>query len=221
MKGIAVLVVILVLSVAGMAYYLFYPKDSVRKSGVNQALVSFHMEMKKAADFPRHSGAAIPPFGVYSYSTRGSEGIETETASTGHSYGSLTAITLTPTRCGVMERWQPLVQSWTEGEVCLAPKTSRVVAVRSFHEFFGESKLVRYSCLGGSVPYSAELRPGLHWVTTCRSDSGTVISHVDVVGVGTVRVGGQADRRRTSALLGEVEWRPGWNRHAGHLAAPF
>jgi hypothetical protein len=191
MKGIAVLVVILVLSAAGMAYYLFYPKDSVRKSGVNQALSSFHTEMKKAADYPQHSGAAIPPFGVYRYATRGSEGIETETASTGHNYGSLTAITVTPTRCGVMERWQPLVQSWTEGELCLKTKTSRVVAVRTFHEFFGESKLVRYGCLGGSAPYSAELRPGMHWVTRCESNSGTVVSHVDVIGGGKVKVGGK------------------------------
>jgi hypothetical protein len=191
MKGIAVLVVILVLSAAGMAYYFFYPKDSVNKSGVNQALVSFRKEMQKATGYPKHSGASIPPFGVYRYWTRGSEGIETEAASIGHNYGSSTAIALTPTRCGVKERWQPLVQSWTEGEICLAPKTSRVVAVRTFHEFFGESKLVRYGCLGGSVPYSAELRPGMHWVTTCRSDSGTVISHVDVEGVGKVKVGGR------------------------------
>jgi len=192
MKGIAVLVVILVLSAAGMAYYLFYPKDSVRKSGINQALVGFQTEMKKAAGYPRHVGAAIPPFGVYSYSTRGSEGIETETASTGHSYGSLTAIALTPTRCGVKERWQPLIESWTEGELCLAPKSSRVIAVRNFHEFFGESKLTSYRCLGGSAPYSAELRSGMHWVTNCKSDSGTVISQVDVVGVGKVKVRGRS-----------------------------
>lgn len=66
-------------------------------------------------------------------------------------YGAVTGITLTTTRCGVKERWQPLVQSWTESELCLAPQTSKVVAVRNFHEFFGESKLVRYSCVGGSA----------------------------------------------------------------------
>ncbi len=191
MKGIAVLAAILVVSAAGMAYYLFYPKDTARKSGVNQALVSFRKEMERAAGYPGHSGAAIPPFGVYSYSTRGSEGVESETASTGHSYGKLTAITLTPTRCGVKERWQPLVESWTEGELCLAPRTSRVIAVRNFHEFFGESKLTSYRCLGGSAPYSAELREGMHWVTQCRSDSGTVISHVEVVGLAKVTVGGR------------------------------
>ena len=191
MKGIAVLVVILALSVAGIAYYFFYPKDSVRQSGVDQALISFRREMKQATGYPRHSGAAIPPFGVYRYSTRGSEEIESETASTGHSYGSLTAITLTPTRCGVKERWQPLVQSWTEGELCLAPNSSRVIAVRNFHEFFGESKLTSYRCLGGSAPYCAELRSGMHWVTRCKSSSGTVISAVDVAGVGKVKVRGR------------------------------
>jgi len=192
MKGIAILAVIFVVVAAGMAYYLFYPKDSARKSGVDQALLSFREEMKKASGYPRHNGADIPPFGVYRYLTQGSEGIESEAASTGHTYGPSTAITVTPTRCGVKERWQPLVQSWTEGELCLAPKTTRVVSVRTFHEFFGESKLVRYRCLGGSAPYSTELRPGTHWVTTCRSASGTVVSHVDVAGVGKVRVGGRA-----------------------------
>ncbi len=191
MKGIAVLVVIVVLSVAGMAYYLFYPKDSVRKSGVDQALISFRTEMERATGYPKHSGAAIPPFGVYRYATRGSEGIETETASTGHNYGTMTAITVTPTRCGVKERWQPLIESWTEGELCLATKSSRVVAVRNFHEFFGESKLTSYRCLGGSAPYSAELRQGMHWVTRCRSDSGTVVSDVEVVGLEKVKVEGK------------------------------
>lgn len=191
MKGIAILIVIAVLSAAGMAYYLFYPKDSVRQSGVDQALVSFRKEMKQAAGYPKHSGDPIPPFGVYRYSTRGSEGIETEAASTGHNYGSLTAITLTPTQCGVTERWQPLAQSWTEGELCLHSKTSTVVAERNFHEFFGESKLTRYRCVGGRVPYSAELRPGMHWVTSCKSDSGTVIDHEEVLGVGKVMVNGK------------------------------
>jgi hypothetical protein len=187
---IALLSVVLVVVAAGMAYYLFYPTDSARKSGVNQALVSFHEEMKKAAGYPRHSGAAIPPFGVYRYSTRGSEEIESTAFGTGHRYGAVTGITLTPTRCGVKERWQPLVESWTEGELCLAPQTSRVVAVRNFHEFFGESKLVHYSCVGGSALYSAKLRPEMRWVTRCRSDTGTVASDVRVVGLGKIKVAG-------------------------------
>jgi hypothetical protein len=188
---IALMVVVLVAVAAGVAYDL-YPKDSATKSGVDQALVIFRKEMKKAAGYPSHSGAAIPPYGVYRYSTRGAEQIESTVANTGHHYGKLTAIALTPTRCGVKERWQPLVQSWTEGELCLKPKSSRVVAVRNFHEFFGESKLTRYSCSGGSAPYSAELRPGMQWVTRCKSDSGAVISQVEVVGVGKVKVAGKA-----------------------------
>ncbi len=190
MKGIAVLVVILVAVLAGVAYDL-YPKDSSSKSGVDQALVRFNKEMK-VAGVPRHAGLPIPPFGVYSYATQGAEEIESTVASTGHGYGKVTAIAITPTPCGVKERWQPLAQSWTEGELCLKPKTSRVAAVRNFHEFFGESKLVHYSCTGGSAPYSAQLQPGMRWVTNCRSTSGTVISHVSVVGPAKLMVGGRA-----------------------------
>jgi hypothetical protein len=189
-KAIALLLVVLVALAAGVAYDL-YPKDSATRSGVDQALVSFRREMKKAAGYPRHSGAAIPPFGVYRYSTRGSEEIEGTAFSSGHRYGAVTAITLTPTPCGVRERWQPLVESWTEGELCLAPQTSRVAAVRNFHEFFGESKLAHYSCVGGSAPHSAELRPGMRWVTRCRSDTGTVVSDVRVVGLGKIKVAGK------------------------------
>ena len=87
MKGIAVLVVILVAVIAGVIYDL-YPKDSVTKSGVDQALVTFRKEMKQAAGYPRHSGAEIPPFGVYRYSTKGAEEIESTAASTGHDYGA-------------------------------------------------------------------------------------------------------------------------------------
>ncbi len=191
MKGIVILSVILLAVIAGVVYDL-YPKDSVKKSGVDQALVSFHKEMAQATSYPRHRGAKIPPFGVYRYLTTGAEEIESTAASTGHQYGRLTAITITPTRCGVKERWQPLVQSWTEGELCLAPTSSRVISVRNFHEFFGESKLVRYTCRGGSAPYSAELRPGMAWVTRCRSDEGTVISHVSVRGLGKIKVGRKA-----------------------------
>jgi hypothetical protein len=189
MKGIVILVIILVAVAAGVIYDL-YPKDTVRRSGVNQALVRFRAEMKRDVGEPKHSGAPIPPFGVYQYSTRGSEEIESTTASTGHHYGALTAVVLTPTRCGVLERWQPLAESWSEGELCLKPTTSRVVGVRNFHEFFGESKLVRYSCVGGSAPYSAKLRAGMHWVTRCKSDSGTVVSRVSVIGGGKVKVSG-------------------------------
>ena len=187
MKGIAVLVVILVAVIAGVVRPL--PErlgDQVgRRSGPRQ----FPQGDEAGGGLPQAQRSRNPTFGVYRYSTKGAEEIESTAASTGHDYGALTAITVTPTRCGVKERWLPLVQSWTEGEVCLKPKSSRVVSVRTFHEFFGESKLVRYGCRGGSTPYSAELRPGAHWVTTCKSDSGTVVSHVEVGGVGKVKIG--------------------------------
>lgn len=189
-KTLAFLVFVLVAAIALVAYDLF-PRDSASKSGVNQAMVRFHEAMKRAAGYPKRPDAPIPPFGVYRYSTRGSEQIDSTAFSTGHHYGAVTAIAITPTRCGVMERWQPLAESWTEGELCLKPRSSRVVAVRNFHEFFGESKLVRYRCLGGSAPYSAELRPGMGWVTRCHSDSGTVISKVRVIGLQHLDVGGE------------------------------
>jgi len=121
--------------------------------------VLFHKAMKRAADYPKRPGAEIPPFGVYRYATRGSEGIEGLIVSSGHRYSCMSAVGLTATRCGPSERWQPLVNRWTVNGLCLGPRSSRVAAVSEFHEFFGKAMLGSYGCLGGSVPSPSILLP--------------------------------------------------------------
>lgn len=178
-------------ALAAIAYQLI-PKDSATKETVGQALVHFRKEMRMSAAYPRHPDAQFPPFGVYRYSTRGSEGIDTAAFSTAHNYDGISTVTLTPSRCGVMERWQPLVERWTEGTLCVKPRSARVVAVRDFHEFFEHSKLVSYSCTGGAALYASSLRPGMRWETKCESEKGTVTSEVDVVGFEPVRIAGKS-----------------------------
>ncbi len=224
MRGWIALSVVVLVAIAAFVVYNLIPKDSVSKASVNQAVVKFRKEMKKAADYPKHPQADIPPFGVYRYSTRGSEGIDSFAFSTAHNYNGVSSVSLIPTRCGVMERWQPLVQRWTEGYLCVKPKTSHVVAVRDFHEFFEKSKLVSYACSGRSVPYASKLRPGMQWKTKCTSDKGTVISNAKVVGLEKVKVAGErieaVHLRALATLSGDpdgTDTRDSWIRRSDGL----
>lgn len=197
------MVVVLVAVVAFVVYNLL-PKDSVSNEKVGEAVLQLRQDMAQAADFPQHPWAEIPPYGVYRYATEGSESLNSFIFSSGHKYGKVTTISLIPIRCGVMERWQPLVERGTESDLCLKPKTSRIVAVRDFHEFFGQAKQTDYTCAGDSVPYPPELRPGMSWQTKCTSDSGTVVSNVEVVGIEKVPVAGEpieAVHLRAKAVL--------------------
>ena len=114
-----VLSVVVVAALGGSLVYQLIPKDSTSKATEAQAVARFRQEMERAASYPKHPEAQIPPFGVYRYSTDGSESIHTTAFSTAHNYDGVSTIILTPTRCGVMERWQPLVERWTEGQLCV------------------------------------------------------------------------------------------------------
>ncbi len=224
MRGWIALSVVVLVAIAAFVVYNLIPKDSVSKASVNQTVIKFRKDMKKAAGYPKHPEAQIPPFGVYRYSTRGSEGIDSFAFSTAHDYNGVSTVSLIPTRCGVMERWQPLVQRWSEGYLCVAPKTSRVVAVRDFHEFFEKSKLVSYACSGPSAPYASRLRPGMRWRTKCTSDKGTVISNVKVVDLEKVRVAGKrieaVHLRDLATLRGDpdgTDTRDSWLRRSDGL----
>lgn len=181
-----------VLALLALAFVVYQaiPKDSVSKATTDEALVRFREQMKGAGTRPDRPWAEIPEFGVYRYRTRGSESIHTTAFSTAHGYNGFSTVTLTPTRCGVMERWQPLVERWSEGNLCLGRHSTHVVGVRDYHEFFEQSKEVSYRCSGGDAPYTADLRPGLSWTTTCRADQGTVTSVATVKGLEPVEVGG-------------------------------
>lgn len=199
-----VLSVVVVAALVGSLVYQLIPKDSTSEATAAQAVARFREEMKRAASYPEHPEAQIPPFGVYRYSSDGSESIDTTAFSTAHNYDGVSTVILTPTRCGVMERWQPLVERWTEGILCVDADSTHVVSVRDFHEFFERSKEVSYDCTGGNAPYAMQLRPGDRWQTRCESDQGTVVSNVEVVGFDEVKVAGkpiEAVHLRASATL--------------------
>jgi hypothetical protein len=186
-----VLSIVVVAALGGTLIYQLIPKDETKRATTAQAVERFREEMRRAAGHSKHSEAEIPPFGVYRYATDGSESIDTTAFSTAHNYDGVSTIALTPSRCGIRERWQPLVERWTEGNLCVGADSTHVVWVRDFHEFFGRSKEVSYDCTGGYAPYAGQLRPGDRWQTRCTSDQGTVVSRVEVVGLESVRVAGE------------------------------
>lgn len=192
MKHLWTIAAIAALAVAAAAVvWTFWPRDSVSKAAVSDAVVDFRQEMKRNRRFARRQTGPIPPFGVYRYRTRGRESIDTTALGTGHDYNGVSTVTLTPSRCGLIERWQVLVERWTEAELCLEPETSRVAEVTDFHEFFGQSRSTPFSCRGGVSPYTPDLRAGMSWRTACGSKDGSVTNEVEVVGMETVRVAGR------------------------------
>ncbi|HEX6971465.1 MAG TPA: hypothetical protein VF234_04545 [Limnochordia bacterium] len=186
-----VLSIVVVAALGGSIAYQLIPKDSTSRETFGQALARFRGEMRRAANLPRHASAPIPAFGVYRYRTNGSESIDTTAFSTAHNYDGVSTIILTPTRCGVMEHWQPLTERWSEGNLCVGADSTHVIWVRDFHEFFERSKEVSYDCSGGEAPYSMQLRAGDRWQTRCESDQGTIISRVRVIGIEKVPVAGE------------------------------
>lgn len=183
--------VVVVAALGGAVVYQLIPKDSTSRETFSQALARFRTEMRRASDLPSHASAPIPPYGVYRYRTDGSESIDTTAFSTAHNYDGVSTISLTPTRCGVMEHWQPLAERWSEGNLCAGADSTRVVWVRDFHEFFERSKEVSYDCTGGEAPYSMQLRAGDRWETRCSSDQGNIVSRVQVIGIEKVPVAGK------------------------------
>jgi hypothetical protein len=196
-------VVVAAVIVVSLAYNSF-PNDSAGKATANQAVVQIRKEMKGSADYPKRPGVDTPPLGVYRYVTHGGEGIKSLFFSSGHQYEGVSEVTLTATHCGLSERWQPLVQRWTENQLCLGSKRSRVAAVSEFHEFGGKAVLDSYRCVGGSAPDPSKLQPGMSWVSKCGSPSGTVTSRVVVIGLEKVGIAGRpidAVQLRSSVVL--------------------
>lgn len=177
--------------IAAIAIWSAWPADSVSRATLSDAVVDFRRQLKRSANHAQRATGPVPTFGVYRYRTRGQESIDTAALGTGHNYAGTSTITLAPSRCGLTERWQVLVERWTEAQLCLSPETSRVTEVTEFHEFFGRSRSTRYACRGGTSPYAPGLRTGMRWNTTCRSDDGSIRNQVRVIGMETVGVAGR------------------------------
>jgi hypothetical protein len=186
-RYIALGVVAAVAVLAALAW-LNRPSDHATKATVDDAVRSFRDEDDRAR---RGDGDDEPLLGVYRYRTRGSETAQNLLAGGAtHDYRGISTITLSDGRCGLRERWQVLAGRWSEGELCTLSQGDAHATATEFHEFFGVGQEDSFRCSG--VPVGrAQLRPGAHFASSCRSDDSSLSSVTRVVGIEMVSVGGK------------------------------
>ncbi len=203
--------------VAGYLVWRALPRDTAAPVAAGEAVRVF----RQRAVAPLTARPGEPPPGVYRYSTRGEESVDAALGilGTSHRYRGTSTVSVIPTRCGSVERWQVLASRWTEVASCSEPGGYRLLSVDELHEFFGVHRRVVYRCRPEPVrPAASMLRPGMAWRGRCATENSSRESRLRVVGIGPVRVGGrrvEAVHTRTDLRLrgtysgsaGEEEWR--------------
>lgn len=201
----------------------FAPRDSVTRATVGDAVQKFRDRVEQRVA----QGAGLldgVEYGVYRYVIHGGEDVDATILGAHHNYGGISTVAITPTPCGVEERWQVLRGRWTEVELCRTKGGSRVAGLRDSHEFFGEGRVISYVCQGDDIPIAADQRPGMEWTFECVADEASARNTSRVIAVEKFEVGGQIyDAVRTKAtitLKGEVsgtDRREEWRRRSDGL----
>lgn len=106
----------------------------------------------------------LPTPGVYEYLTSGRDSVDALSGAH-HDYPATTTITITPSGCGVRQRWDVLVERWEEWQRCgVADGISETDRV-TYDEFFGQSHTDTWVCTGDARPLAAPT--GAMWTSTC------------------------------------------------------
>ena len=176
--------------VPGYLVWRAFPRDRVSPVAVGEAVRTFRQRSVRPLSV--RSGESAP--GVYRYSTRGVESVDTALGilSTSHDLHGTSTISVIPTRCGIVERWQVLATRWTEVAKCREPGGYRLLSVDEMHEFFGVNREVLYRCREPVRPSPTKLRPGMEWRGHCETDDSSRESSFRVLGFEPVRVGGRS-----------------------------
>ena len=178
--------------VALAAAYLAWenaPLDRTEKATVGDAVSSFREGGGGGRDGPG------PLFerehGVYRYETRGEESADTGLLDATHEYDGISTITVKPSGCGVVERWQVLGGRWAEFTSCPAGQGFfELVGLVEYHEFFGETRESAYRCSGDSASSRSSRQVGTRFSGRCESKDGNVaISRSRVASIDEIRVG--------------------------------
>jgi hypothetical protein len=217
-RSILLIAVALIVGAAFIGWEHF-PRDTTSRTTVGQAISKFRQNAERGEGLP-----GAPELGVYRYAVKGGEELDTTFVSGSHDYGGVSTIAITPSRCGVEERWQVLAERWTEAEVCRTAGGSRLEAVRDSREFFGQVEFTSFSCQGDEVPKAADLRAGMSWTVACASEDASVETEIRVTEIGRVEVAGRAfDALHTTSsitLAGKVsgtDERDEWRRRSDGL----
>ena len=178
------------LFVAGYLVWRAFPRDRVVPAAAGEAVQIFRQ--RSVGRLSARSGEPEP--GVYRYSISGEESVDAAGGilSTSHHYRGTSTISMIPTRCGLIERWQVLATRWTEVASCREQGGYRLLSVDEMHEFFGVRRDVLYRCREPVRPGPTKLRPGMEWMGHCATDDSSRKSRFRVLGFQRVRVGGRS-----------------------------
>jgi hypothetical protein len=205
-RRLKVAVAAIVVVAVGALIWTQRPRDETDRSTVGGAVRAFNDRRGRETRTP---GDGFPKPGVYRYSTRGGESIDTPVLGADHDYDGISTVTILPAPCGLEERWQVLATRWSEVRVCRDGDGARLESVREYREFFGTEQGFRFGCDGSSVPASRSMVAGMRWRTRCGAKKGSTSNRSEVVGLVRIRVGKrsiEAIRVRTVAVLrGENE----------------
>lgn len=131
----------------------------------------------------------LPVPGVYTYATSGSDGVDA-LGGARHQYPATSTMTVTPSGCGVAQRWVAAVERWDEWTVCGAPDGVSFVHFTGFHRFFGGDSVDDYVCTGEPRPVRAPA--GTTWTVTCVASDETTVHQGTVVGSEHLLVAGKS-----------------------------
>jgi hypothetical protein len=129
---------------------------------------------------------SMPAEGVYVYATSGGEQVDA-LGGLRHDYPPETTVTIRYHGCGVLFRWDALVERWDERVTCPAEAGSQVQTFSSRHEFFGRADQRDLAFEPGNVACPAPL-PGTTWTFRGSGSDTNVDGKGEVVGLPTVRV---------------------------------
>jgi hypothetical protein len=137
--------------------------------------------------------ASLPPLGVYTYATSGSEHIDV-LGGTGHDYPKQTTVTVTRDGCGVNLRWDLLQERREDWRLCTGPDgiVWQAQGGHFYHEFFGHGELQTLVCDRPAllVPLDGAARPEVP--LECHLDTQEWQPQWTVIGLDTRTVGGVA-----------------------------
>jgi hypothetical protein len=130
--------------------------------------------------------AELPEPGVYTYTTSGRDSVDA-LGGAHHDYPATTTITVTRSGCGVVQRWDVLVERWEEWHRCADGDAVREPARTTYDQFFGQGQTDSYTCTGDARP--ADAATGTTWVASCVQGDDVEIRHGEVVGTESLTVG--------------------------------
>ena len=202
--GIVAAGVVAAVAVAGATVWWLVLRDPVDPVDVEEAITSFRTETQPA-------GSSPIPEGVYVYDTAGFERTSALTGRT-HRYPRRSAITVTPSGCGMSLRWQVLDGRSTEWVYCVGERGWDVASQDERHTFFGTTETTTYTCEHTPIrPAPGERRS---WRVSCTTGEADERGTAFVVGRERLEVGGEPVQtehiRKKTEFSGAIR---GFSRH--------